>query len=243
MKNLKISTDFAKTIETLSDAEKGRLFTAMLNYAKTGQEPNLTGSERFVWNIAKSDIDVQFVKYNNRLASLDNANKYNPNHNGNPMEMDGKPLETEWKSNGNPMEEKGEEKENEREDAPIRKKEPKKEYTLEEKAREKEAPKRNPLSSPQELPDIESMFGYNQFLLNAVNDWLQYKKERRETYKPAGLKIFLSTVRNNVASFGEDAVIEVMTESMAANYQGVTWDRLKKRMRTGKKPLSFADFV
>ena len=36
-------------MEALSDAEKGRLFTACLIYSKTGEAPILVGNERFVF--------------------------------------------------------------------------------------------------------------------------------------------------------------------------------------------------
>lgn len=57
MKYLKVFTDFAQSIEPLSDAEKGRLFTAMLEYAETGTEPRFSGNERFLWPTAKTHID------------------------------------------------------------------------------------------------------------------------------------------------------------------------------------------
>ena len=57
MEYLKIFTDFAEAIEPLSDAEKGRLFTAMLEYARRGTEPQLLGNERILWPTAKLNID------------------------------------------------------------------------------------------------------------------------------------------------------------------------------------------
>jgi hypothetical protein len=72
MKYLKVLTSFAKSIEILSDAEKGRLFTAMLEYAETGKEPTLNGSERFVWPAAKLNIDKYDArcKTNQKNASM-----------------------------------------------------------------------------------------------------------------------------------------------------------------------------
>ena len=58
MKYLKVWTDFADVIEALADDEAGRLFVAMLHYAATGEEPDsFIGNERFVWPIAKRDIN------------------------------------------------------------------------------------------------------------------------------------------------------------------------------------------
>ena len=66
MKYLKVFTDFAVKMKLLSDAERGRLFTAMLEYAESGAEPDLRGNERFLWEAAKSDIDRQAESYNKR---------------------------------------------------------------------------------------------------------------------------------------------------------------------------------
>ena len=57
MRYLKVFTDFAEVIEPLSEAERGRLFTAMLQYASTGETAELKGAERFVWPTAKQNID------------------------------------------------------------------------------------------------------------------------------------------------------------------------------------------
>ena len=75
MKYLKVFVDFADKIELLGDAERGRLFTAMLEYASSGAEPDLRGNERFIWPTAKSEIDRQAESYksicetNKRIAT------------------------------------------------------------------------------------------------------------------------------------------------------------------------------
>lgn len=77
MKYLKVFTDFAKTIEPLSDAEKGRLFAAMLEYAETSTEPRFSGNERFIWPTAKLNIDREsaFCEKQRRNASKPNEAK------------------------------------------------------------------------------------------------------------------------------------------------------------------------
>lgn len=57
MKYLKIFTDFTEDMKELGDAERGRLFTGMLEYAATGKEPDLRGNERILWGTAKKNID------------------------------------------------------------------------------------------------------------------------------------------------------------------------------------------
>ena len=57
MEYLKVWCSFAEIIEPLNDSERGRLFTAMLVYAESGELPEFKGNERYVWPIAKQSID------------------------------------------------------------------------------------------------------------------------------------------------------------------------------------------
>lgn len=68
MKYLKVFTDFANRTRRLSDAEMGRLFRAMLDYASSCTEPELSGNERYLWDMAKDDIDKQISAYEEMCA-------------------------------------------------------------------------------------------------------------------------------------------------------------------------------
>lgn len=63
MDYFKIPTDFLDICEPLDDAEIGRLFAAMLKYAKDGTEPRLPGNERFLWATARREIDRSGVTW------------------------------------------------------------------------------------------------------------------------------------------------------------------------------------
>lgn len=65
MKYLKVFVDFADRIKILGDAECGRLFRAMMKYASSGAEPKLSGNEKFLWGMVKSEIDRQAESYEN----------------------------------------------------------------------------------------------------------------------------------------------------------------------------------
>ena len=54
---------YLKSIEPLNDAERGRLFTALLIYSSTGTEPELRGNERFVFPMMKEQIDRDAKRY------------------------------------------------------------------------------------------------------------------------------------------------------------------------------------
>lgn len=49
--------DWIEQTSALSDAEKGRLFTAILEYARSGREPENSGREGLVFPIFKAKVD------------------------------------------------------------------------------------------------------------------------------------------------------------------------------------------
>lgn len=54
---VKVFLDWEERTETLSDAEKGRLMTAIVQYAKSGIRPDLQGAERHVFPTFRLQID------------------------------------------------------------------------------------------------------------------------------------------------------------------------------------------
>ena len=92
MEYLKVWTSFRQVIALLGDAEKGRLFDAMLLYAETGEEPQeLKGNERFLWNAAKLDID--------RMAQKCETLKQNGSKGGRPKTKENQIEPNETKEN------------------------------------------------------------------------------------------------------------------------------------------------
>ena len=66
-------------------------------------------------------------------------------------------------------------------------------------------------------------------LQSAFDDWLKYKEERREGYKETGLRNLIGEIRNNAKKYGEEAVAELIRHSMASNWRGIIFDRLKEQ--------------
>ena len=104
MKYLKIWTNFRELIAPLSDDVKGRLFEAMLIYAETEEEPdsfgscNSDGTEQFIWNVAKREIDnairkIETLQANGSKGGRPEKPKEEPN------ETNNKPEKTKEKSN------------------------------------------------------------------------------------------------------------------------------------------------
>lgn len=54
---------YLKAMEPLNDAERGRLFTACLQYSMTGEAPELRGNERFIFPSMAAQIDRDKEKY------------------------------------------------------------------------------------------------------------------------------------------------------------------------------------
>lgn len=74
MKYLQIYPDEIKALtERLDDAERGRLFMAMIEYTETGEEPDLPGNENFVWPQARLHLDKQREAYFEKVAGAERA--------------------------------------------------------------------------------------------------------------------------------------------------------------------------
>lgn len=65
-------------------------------------------------------------------------------------------------------------------------------------------------------------------LREAVEKWVAYKGERREEYKPVGLQSLVTQITKAAEEYGEEAMIDVISRSMAANYKGIVFDWLKE---------------
>ena len=77
---------YLKAIEPLNDAERGRLFTACLEYSMTGVAPELKGNERFVFPSMAAQIDRDKEKYTARCRK----NSENVSKRWNTVVYDGK---------------------------------------------------------------------------------------------------------------------------------------------------------
>ena len=78
MKYLKVFADFEDAIEPINDAEAGRLFRAMLRYARTGETPKFSGNERYLWPTAKLNIDREAAFCEKQRRNATNPNEAKP---------------------------------------------------------------------------------------------------------------------------------------------------------------------
>ena len=101
-------------------------------------------------------------------------------------------------------------------------------------------------SAKAELRAIRDKFVFADGLEKAVNEWVKYKYERREGYKPVGLQGMLAQIKNNAGKFGDEAMAQAIYDSIASNYKGIVWPkgqyRTNEPSQAGKKK-TFADIA
>lgn len=68
----------------------------------------------------------------------------------------------------------------------------------------------------------------NNNLYKKIEEWLNYKQERKEIYKPTGLQTLIKQIDNKVEIYGEKNIINLIDECMANNYKGIIFDKLNK---------------
>jgi len=66
---------------------------------------------------------------------------------------------------------------------------------------------------------------YIKELEDALLQWIEYKKSRNESYKEVGFRALLTRIDDYVKLYGENAVIDAITQSIANGYQGIVWNQ------------------
>lgn len=59
---------YLQTLAPFTDAERGRIMTAMLLYSTTGEIPEFEGNERFIWPTIQAQIDRDTTAYRDKCA-------------------------------------------------------------------------------------------------------------------------------------------------------------------------------
>lgn len=226
---------YMRKCEKLTDQELGRLFRALLTYSSTGERQELAGRESIAFDFIADDIDsTAAASEAGRMARIEAGRKGGLAKASNAKQCQAVP-------------------------SGARKNvaKPSKAIDATEREREGDSPLSPPFPSPSSLsprPPITStspLPPYNppfpeekesaplvppvapadvpEGVRESFREWLTYKRERRESYKPMGLKALEAQVRNNCAAYGARAVRELIQESMANGWKGIAWERLKTR--------------
>ena len=68
-----------------------------------------------------------------------------------------------------------------------------------------------------------------------MGEWFTYKTERKESYKETGMKALLRKVENNALQFGDQAVCDLIEESMSNGWKGIIFDRLQQKAQPSRQ--------
>lgn len=100
------------------------------------------------------------------------------------------------------------------------------ENRVDKKREEENIPPKSPQGGKAEK---EIVIPFEGELRAAFIDWIKYKRERHEIYKPSGLQNLITQVRKHAERYGDEEMIDAIRNSMASNYQGITFDRVGKQ--------------
>ena len=62
-----------------------------------------------------------------------------------------------------------------------------------------------------------------------MGEWITYKTERKEQYKERGMKSLLRQIETNCVLYGDQAICDLIDDSMANGWKGIIFDRLKQK--------------
>ena len=115
---------------------------------------------------------------------------------------------------------------------------------IEEEIEEDKKKKKSKTKKEKALDLLCSLLPYYAFsdaFQHKIAEWISYKAEINDFYTETGLKTLLNKISNNIKDYGEQAVIEVIDDSMSSLYKGIIFDRLKSKGKDTPKPQKQAE--
>ena len=115
----------------------------------------------------------------------------------------------------------------------------------EEKEEDKKEKKIKKKSKTEEALDLFSSlvpeFSFSDDVKAKMLEWVLYKAEIKNFYTETGLKSLLNRVEKYCKEYSEQAVIDVVDDSMSSLYKGIIFDRLKTASKSTPKPQKQAE--
>lgn len=81
----------------------------------------------------------------------------------------------------------------------------------------------------KEKESLIKTYDFSERVKESITLWLQYKKEKRQTYQPIGFKQLLTKLKGWANDFGDDYVIEAINSSITNNYAGIFGAKNKQK--------------
>lgn len=191
MKFVNFQTDRLKNIGLLSDAEAGKVLKMMAQYASSGNVPDDVPA---VSAILFQAIQEDMIYFDERYSARCEINRKVGKMGGRPRKVISKETDGLLKETDGLFEKP--------------------------KDKDKDKNKNKDKNKDKNLIEKTISFSDDARMNEAITRWLAYKKERGQTYKPTGLKAFITRLGNLSGGNGEVA-LKIVEQSMANNYSGV----------------------
>ena len=227
--------DYAEHLDLLDDHEYRQVIQAVFSYVQSGEIPTLQGAARMAFSFIKSQLDRDDRKYQGKVKKRSESGKRGSE----------KRWETEKDTEDDTQEdafatnemakmanatfainnmakmanatfatnEMANIADNDNEDVNVNE---------DDNVNVKVTP-----PTPSKEPDIFAKRNFSAKMREKLTEWLKYKAERKESYKPTGLTNFLSELENKLKIYSESDVIELIGLCMANNWKGIIWEKLK----------------
>lgn len=89
-----------------------------------------------------------------------------------------------------------------------------------------------PFTVEEATSDALQTLGVVREVADKLSEWITSRREQGSPITETGLKSLVSIAKAKTAEHGAGKVVQLITESMASGYKGITWDRLE-RARSG----------
>lgn len=89
-----------------------------------------------------------------------------------------------------------------------------------------------PFTVEEATSDALQTLGVVKGVADKLSEWITSRREQGSPITETGLKSLVSIAKAKTAEHGAGKVVQLITESMASGYKGITWDRLE-RARSG----------
>ena len=191
-------------------ADRADAYDAIVAYALLGEEPDLeklSDAAAIAFEVIRPNLDASRRK----AASGKQGGKAK-------KQSGSKPEANASKPEANPKQDKEQEKEKEQDKD--------KEQML--------YTPRPPTGGPPAQEQQVDLSVLSPVMRAKLEQWLAYKKERWESYKPVGLQTLVNKIRTSAEKYGEFAVCELIDNSMSSGYQGILFDRLQQKSGRGR---------
>ena len=194
MKFINIQTDKFKKYDLLSVEDKACLLDCIVSYARDGVEPpdGVSAIVDVMFSQIQEDMEYSDTRYSKRCE----RNKQNAQRRWEEMQSHTNAMQ----SHTNAMQSEVKEKEKDKD----KKKDKKKDKSL-------------LIDKTKTIPDS---FSDDAQMDKAIKNWIAYKKERGQTYKPIGLKSFVTRLYNLSDGRG-DVALQIVEQSISNNYSGM----------------------